>query len=279
MLLFIAPLNLIVKAQLIYRITDFHPECMIAERERGGILLSVLLHVTWFWRRRVSMFEALGLDQARRLAAAGIPPEQIFLKPDPSPVVFSPRVIPLRLPDELQRGHGVILYSGNWGIAHDDDTFIEAYSKYSQQSGHGLRFWLNATGSKADHVESELRRRGAFVHRSRPVPLEQLPSLLISADVHLITLRDAFVGYVLPSKVHACIASRKRLVFIGSERSDVHRLASLALSPPDYRRVGVGEVNTLINILHEMEQAIVGEHRRRLESARSGSDLRAISVA
>jgi hypothetical protein len=257
---FIAPLNLIIRTKLIYRITDFHPECLIAERGQAGFLLNALLRLTQFWRRRVDMFEVLGLDQTRRLAGAGIPAERICLKRDPSPVVFSPRLVPLRLPDPLRGGSGVILYSGNWGIAHDDDTFIEAYSEYFRQSRHGLRFWLNAVGSKADRVEGELRRRGTFVYRSSPVPLEQLPSLLVAADVHLITLRDAFVGYVLPSKVHACIGSGKRIVFVGSESSDVHLLTSGALSALDYRRVGVGDVVGLVKVLHSMENALSREH-------------------
>jgi hypothetical protein len=253
---FMAPLNLIIRTKLIYRITDFHPECLIAERGQAGFLLNALLRLTQFWRRRVDMFEVLGLDQTRRLAEAGIPAERICLKRDPSPVVFSPRLVPLRPPDPLRGGCGIILYSGNWGIAHDDDTFIEAYSEYLRQSRHGLRFWLNAVGSRVDRVEDELRRRGAFVYRSSPVPLEQLPSLLVAADVHLITLRDAFVGYVLPSKVHACIGSGKRIVFVGSEGSDVHLLASGALSPLDYHRVGVGDVVGLVKVLHSMENAL-----------------------
>jgi hypothetical protein len=80
------------------------------------------------------MFEVLGLDQARRLAGVGIPEERIRLKRDPSPVVFSPQILPLPLHDGLRRGSGVILYSGNWGVAHDEDTFIEAYSEYIRQS-------------------------------------------------------------------------------------------------------------------------------------------------
>ena len=166
MLHFIAPLNLITRTKLIYRITDFHPECLIAERGQAGFLLNVLLRLTRFWRRRVDMFEVLGLDQARRLVESGIPEERIQLKRNPSPVVFSPRLRPLPLPDALRDGSGVILYSGNWGVAHDDDTFIEAYSEYFRQSRHGLKFWLNAVGSKADRVENELRRRGVFVYRT-----------------------------------------------------------------------------------------------------------------
>src|SRR5262249_17405262 len=157
---FIAPLNFLLRKQLIYRITDFHPECLIAERGSKGLTLRLLLRLTQFWRRRVHTFEVLGVDQARRLADSGIVEERIRLKRDPSPVAFAQGLMPLPLPDGLRGGSGVILYSGNWGVAHDDNTFIEAYAEYLQQSKLGLRFWLNATGAKADRVEHELRSRG-----------------------------------------------------------------------------------------------------------------------
>src|SRR5262245_51578629 len=268
MLHFIAPLNLIIRKKLIYRITDFHPECLIAERGRAGLLVSTLLRLTRFWRRQIDSFEVLGVDQARRLAECGIPEERIELKRDPSPVVFSARLQPLQLPDALRDGSGVILYSGNWGVAHDDDTFIEAYSEYFRQSRHGLKFWLNAIGAKANQVESELRRRGTFVYRTRPLPLEALPPLLIAADVHLITLRDAFVGYVLPSKVYACIESGKKIIFIGSKSSDVHLLASGALAPGNYRRVDVGDVDGLVKVLYDIESAVVSERKGQQASER-----------
>jgi hypothetical protein len=259
MLHFIVPLNLLTRTKLIYRITDFHPECLIAERGRAAFLLTILLRLTHFWRRRIDKFEVLGWDQARRLAEARVPSGRIVLKRDPSPVAFSPRPIPARLPNALRGGAGVILYSGNWGIAHDDQTFIESYCEYCRQSSNGLRFWLNAVGSKADCVEGELRRRGAFVYRSPPVCLSQLAPLLLAADVHLITLRDAFVGYVLPSKVHACIGSGKRVLFIGSERSDVHYLAKDVQRPAYYRRVDVGDVDGLLNVLHALEAELIRE--------------------
>ena len=92
MLHFIAPLNVFLRKRLIYRITDFHPECLIAERGRSGLLLGPLLRLTQFWRRRIDEFEVLGYDQARRLADCGIKQEQIRLKRDPSPVTFAPAV-------------------------------------------------------------------------------------------------------------------------------------------------------------------------------------------
>ena len=256
---FIAPLNLLLRKELIYRITDFHPECLIAERGRSGLIVSLLLGLTRSWRRRVAAFEVLGVDQARRLAESGIAQERIRLKRDPSPVVFAPGLAPLPLPDELRGGAGIILYSGNWGVAHDETTFIEAYSQYFLQSNRGLRFWLNATGAKADRVEREFRSRGVPIYRSSLVPLEDLPGLLIAADVHLVTLRDPFVGYVLPSKIHACIESGKRILFVGSQESDVHLLASRALASNRYYRVDTGDVDGLVNALHALERAVVSE--------------------
>ena len=262
---FIAPLNLLLRKRLIYRITDFHPECLIAERGRSGLVVSLLLGLTRFWRRRIGAFEVLGVDQARRLAESGIGEERIRLKRDPSPVAFAPGLAPLQLPDELRGGAGIILYSGNWGVAHDENTFIEAYSEYFRQPNSGLRFWLNAIGAKADRVEREFRARGVPIYRSSLVPLEELPRLLIAADVHLITLRDAFVGYVLPSKIHGCIESGKRILFVGSQSSDVHLLASRAIPSRKYCRVDVGDVNGLVSALHAMERAVADERKTDLE--------------
>jgi hypothetical protein len=265
---FIAPLNLLLRKRLIYRITDFYPECLIAERGRAGIALRMLLRLTLFWRRRIESFEVLGLDQAQRLRDSGIPEERICLKRYSSPVTVNQEVLPLPLPQELAAAAGVILYSGNWGVAHDETTFLEAYTRYRLQSKNGLALWLNATGAKADRVEDILRARGLPFYRSHLVPLDELSRLLRTADVHLITLRDAFVGYVLPSKAHACIESGKRLLFVGSERSDVHLLASESVPKEMYWRISVGEVGQLVSALHAIEASVLAERfpERQLEA-------------
>jgi len=262
---FIAPLNVFMRRRLIYRIMDFHPECLIAERGRSGLLLDVLLRVTYFWRRRVNQFEVLGLDQVRRLTGIGIPESRIQVKRNPSPVTFAPDLVPLPLPASLREAAGVILYSGNWGVAHDETTFVEAYSRYFFGSTNPLRFWLNATGAKADRVEREFCQRGVPIHRSSLVPLEDLPRLLVAADVHLVTLRDPFVGYVVPSKIHACIESGGRIVFVGSESSDVHRLASDSLPPGRYHRVNVGDIDGLVQVLQDLESEVVATRKRDAE--------------
>jgi hypothetical protein len=43
-----------------------------------------------------------------------------------------------------------------------------------------------------------------------------------------VTLKDAFVGYVMPSKIYACIDSGRPTLFVGSADSDVDLLARSA---------------------------------------------------
>jgi hypothetical protein len=242
---FLAPLNLLLRRRLTYRITDFHPECLIAEwREAGrrSRALDLFLRWTVFWRRRVDGFEVLGEDQRARLEAIGIRPGDVHLKRDPSPVAIPADTPPLDRPAELA-GRAVLLYSGNFGVAHDHATFVEAYTAHHREDSGRVALWLNATGAKADLVEREIRARGLPIARSRPVPLDQLARLLVTPDAHLITLRDAFVGYVLPSKVYGCVASGKAVLFVGSASSDVDLVARAGGG--SYTRVGVGDVAAL----------------------------------
>lgn len=250
MIQLLAPLNLLLRKRLTYRITDFHPECLMAEK---GTSLPLGLFHRWtvFLRRRVHRFEALGEDQRARLLEIGIRPERIVLKRDPSPVEIPPGAVPLDLPKEL-RGRKVLLYSGNFGVAHDHETFVEGYRRHHREGSGRVMLWLNATGAKADRVEEALRREALPVHRSRPVSLELLPRLLVTPDAHLVTLRDEFVGYVLPSKVYGCVQSGRHVLYVGSERSDVHLLCSREMADGRYRRVDVGDAAGVARALEEL---------------------------
>jgi hypothetical protein len=244
---FVVPANLLLRKRLVYRITDFHPECLMAEvTETRPVPAALRAFYRWtvVLRRRVDRFEVLGEDQRQRLREIAIPDERIVLKRDPSPVAIPVGTPPLDRPAELG-GRALLLYSGNFGVAHDHATLVAGYRLHHRSGSGRVGLWLNATGARADWVERALREEGLPVHRSLPVPLALLSRLLVTPDAHLITLRDPFVGYVLPSKIYGCLASGRDLLYIGSPRSDVHLLAAAAL-PPDaspgaYARVDTGD--------------------------------------
>lgn len=244
---FVMPLSLLLRLRTRYRITDFHPECMMALLERPSLPLRVLSAVTAFWRRRVDVIEVLGNDQARRLRKSGVPPDRMLLRRDPSPVRFDQELAPAAAPPGCQGR--LILYSGNWGVAHDHATFLEGYRRYTDAHPGRACLWLNATGARLAMVRQALDSASLPYVHTPPAPIERLPSVLVAADVHLITLDDRFVGYVMPSKVYACIASGRPVLFIGSADSDVHALCEASIPAPVYRRVATGDVDGVLEAL------------------------------
>jgi hypothetical protein len=248
---FILPVTKLLGVTTRYRITDFHPECLIAAMNRASPLMRMLQAVTNFWRRRVDVIEVLGEDQWLRLQYANVRPSRIELKRDNSPVSFDPGIQPVAAPPAL-RTRKVILYSGNWGVAHDHETFVGGFARFCRTFPDVAGFWVNATGKRVQVVEQQLRMQGLPFVRTEPVPLEALSALLLSADMHLITLDDRFVGLVLPSKVYACVASGRPILFVGSEASDVHLICRKSLPASKYRRADVNDPEAVNVALREL---------------------------
>ena len=78
----------------------------------------------------------------------GVRAERISLVRDGSPVSFSGAVAE-PLPLNLQ-GFCVLLYSGNFGVAHDVETVAEGYRLHHREGTGRVRLWLSATGAGAD---------------------------------------------------------------------------------------------------------------------------------
>jgi len=244
----LAPLRPFLKGRLVYRITDFHPECVIAARDRPSVMLDALLSLTNFWRRRVDGFEVLGEDQLKRLEDTGIAQGKIALVRDGSPVVFSAQDVGDPLPADLA-GQCVLLYSGNYGVAHEVETVAEGYRLHHTQGTGRVRLWLSASGAGAEDLMQRFAAAKLPFHKSIPVPLERLAGLLRAPQGHLVTLKDPFVGFVMPSKIYACLDSGRSLIFVGSARSDVDLLARTSGVP--YWRVSCGDPAGFARVLEE----------------------------
>lgn len=235
---------------LTYRITDFYPEVIIAALGKATAPLALLQRSAWWARRRIDQFQALGEDQKRLLVEGGVRPERIVIVRDRSPVTITPETRPAARPPEGQ-DRRLLLYSGNYGVAHDMETVLAGLCMHSKKGDGQWALWLNAVGAGADRLASGLTAAGAPLARTQPVPLADLAGVLMAADAHLITLLPSFAGLVLPSKVYGCIETGKPIIFVGPQSSDVDLLCRAA-EGLWYRRVEPGRPEELNLALQEL---------------------------
>jgi hypothetical protein len=207
-----------------YRITDFYPETAFASGQ--AMMLRPITPFIHALRRRADRIEALSHCQARRLAESGTPRDRIVIVRDDSPVSFEPD--PGRLECPFGPDETTLLYSGNLGVAHDWQTFAQAYRAHVHSGSNRVRLWLNATGVGAPQLAQFCHEHDLPVHVSSPVPLDQLAALLNTADAHLVTLKPEFWGYVIPSKIYGCLQSGRPILYVGPEESDLHALLRCA---------------------------------------------------
>lgn len=236
------------RTRVTYRITDFYPEVAFAAGKARW--LAPVKPIFESLRRAATTIEVLGEDQKQRLHEDGIPASRISLYRDDSPIKdWTTDVSVARpFPEEFR----VLLYSGNLGVAHDIDTLCEAYRRHIQEGANRVRLWINGTGIGVPKVKEFCERHNLPIAVTTPVPLEQLPGVLKAADAHVITLRESFWGYVLPSKVYACLEAGQPVLFIGPAESDVHLLSSQHAKT--YWRAQPGDVGAAFRALEELSQ-------------------------
>ena len=144
----IAPANLLLRrARLPHH--GLSPRVRHRRVQPSSLLAAPCVLGNDLWRRRVHEFEVLGHDQAQHLRDIGITDDRIRLKPDPSPVSITPDTQPLPRPPGFEGKH-LLLYSGNWGIAHNVQTFLDGYAAHHRRGTGRVVLWLCRGQRRAD---------------------------------------------------------------------------------------------------------------------------------
>lgn len=234
------------RRRLIYRITDFYPETILATGAMPWLKLLVPLFERL--RRAANLVEVLGEDQHRRLSENGMASARIRLLRDRSPI--GSWVGASAAPRPFAEDEVLLLYSGNMGTAHEVETFCAAYRSHVETGSNRVRLWINGTGKGIDTVRRYCEEHRLPLHVTPPAPLANLPGILLAADAHLVLLGDPFWGYVLPSKIYACLESRRPIFYVGPAESDVHLLAQRHAT--EYWHVTPSDVEGCLNALESL---------------------------
>ncbi len=228
-----------------YRMTDFYPETAFAAGR--ALWLRPLGFIFRRIRRLARRIEILSEDQRRRLTDKGFPDCKITLERDWSPVDFGNGA--QAAPSPFDEGEVTLLYSGNLGVAHEIETFCEAYRRHIHEGSNKVRLWLNAQGVGVARLTEYCADHDLPLRVSEPVGLDQLASVLKAADAHLVLLGEPFWGYVFPSKVYAALASGKPVFYVGPPESDV---AALCGEDATHIVARNGDVDTVLDGLERL---------------------------
>lgn len=112
----------------------------------------------------------------------------------------------------------LLLYSGHAGENHPLGELIAAMAIARRDAdvtlaivGHGLEYERQKSGTTAGPP--------AGVLFFPPMPRDVVAGMLKSADIHVVSLREAMTGTCVPSKTYASMAAGRCVLFLGSQHS------------------------------------------------------------
>ena len=113
----------------------------------------------------------------------------------------------------------VVMYSGNLGIGHDEQTMCDVMLHFANRSE--IVFCIVGGGKRYSDVQNFVNNKNlANVLFFPPQPLTHLTNLLTAADLHLISLRQEYADVMVPSKFYGILSAKRPMLFIGPQDSE-----------------------------------------------------------
>jgi colanic acid biosynthesis glycosyl transferase WcaI len=110
-----------------------------------------------------------------------------------------------------------ILYSGNIGEKQDWKLFLEVVNNINDDN---IQFIVVGSGAKKDWLIKKINKLDNVIYYP-PVPYNELPDLLCSADLHILFQKNNVIDTVMPSKILGMMASEKPSLISGNLKSEV----------------------------------------------------------
>ncbi len=199
---------------------DLYPEIAVDLQylKAGGWTHRITGWLADWVRRQADGIIALGPCMKERLVARGVHPEKIVIAEHwASSTAITPMARPGN-PAEL-----VLLYSGNFGMAHDLETIQGTI--YALRDDARFRFIFAGTGDKRKVLAAFCEANDIHSVELRPfVARDKLSEGLAAGDIGLVTQQDASCGAVVPSKVYGILAAGRPLLYIGPPNATPARL-------------------------------------------------------
>jgi glycosyltransferase involved in cell wall biosynthesis len=164
------------------------------------------------------------------------------------------------------RDKRVLMFSGNLSPHHPIDTLLHALPAFAADERFACVF-IGGGGARRE-VEQFVRQRGLPNVLMLPYqPMAGLVESLSAADVHLVSMGEAMVGIVHPSKIYSALAVGRPILALGPRRCHI---AALVHEHHVGWHVEHGDVEGAVRALRELIEADATQHtalRQRAHAA------------
>lgn len=209
--------------RLVHWCFDMHPEAAVTEGMVSPRSLSVRFMLNLLKRayRSFDLIADIGVCMRKRLREYGHAAIEHELTPwalvEPEqPIVTCDLDTRRELFGNARIG---ILYSGNFGEAHNFNDFI-ALAR-AMRNVKDVHFCFAIRGNRADQFRQAIIPEDINISFAEFAPIEELVKRLGSADIHLVSLKQEWTGIAVPSKFFGSIASGKPILYSGPRNSAI----------------------------------------------------------
>jgi colanic acid biosynthesis glycosyl transferase WcaI len=210
----------------------------------GGVADRVTGVLADFSRRRADGIVALGECMKDRLVRRGIPAGKISVADN---WANGQDIYPVR---RLGGGEGrlVLLYSGNFGLAHDFETLAGAIRTLNEDDR--FSFVFAGDGPLKRKLAVLCQQENIHSVEFRPfVGRAELCDSLAAGDIGVVTQAGACCGSVVPSKIYGLLAAGRPVLFIGPQEATPARIVEQFQCG---WHVSCGDVASLVALLERL---------------------------
>ena len=219
-----------------YNIRDMYPDMAVA----GSIVRPGSFTARWEAMHRWALHHAsrvivLGEDMRDRIIAKGVDPARVAISRDG---IVVPETLPSPENSVAREIRGdfrfALVHAGNLGFYGAWETLISAV-RLLEKEGVGLVFI--GEGAMKSQVQA-LAKGSRAIRFLRFRPANEIPLVLSSGDMHVVTVKRGLEGVVVPSKLYPTLAAGRPVLGVAPEETDVVRIirrtgCGLAADPDD----------------------------------------------
>jgi glycosyltransferase involved in cell wall biosynthesis len=245
------------KSEFVYWIMDLNPDQAIAAGwlKKNSLAAGLLTKCLKSILRHSDKIVALDRFMKERILSYGADVKKIEIVP---PSVDCEDIEPVdHVQNPFRKAHGlegkfVVMYSGNHGLAHPLDTVLEAARALKEEAS--IVFVFVGGGERVKEV-SDFKKKYQLQNIFQ-LPYQERSNLkysLSAADLHVVTMDEAFVGALHPCKIYAILKIGRPFVFIGPAQSPI---GDLTAQNPKGHRVDHGDFKRLVEIIQQVKNKI-----------------------